>query len=213
MPAKPLKETPADSSRGSRYPVRSADELRQIEDAYKLNEISIDEICERFGLRGAGEFNSLRARHKWKGRTQGSKPASYMRRRHAKQGRAVYRGAAEHAADQRVDVERRERERYPGLVDDANLLRKRGYVVNRVDEPVYLVGNALCTGGELHAKAERERRLMAPPPAPVAVAESPTRAAGRSAAGRYFSDDARNKMSEGQRQRHRRQRERAERGP
>lgn len=170
MRAKPLKDPPqAKASHGDRYPVRSAEELRLIGDAYRLNELSIAEICERYGLRGPGEFNRLRIDNKWKGRSQGSKPASYMRRRHAKKGRAVYRGAAEYAADQRAEVEKREREQYPGLVDDANLLRKRGFVIDRVYEPVFRVGNALCTGAELHAKAERERRLMAPPPEPPAT--------------------------------------------
>ena len=135
------------------YPERTADELRQMSDAYTANVLTVKAICRQYGV-SKGEFDRLRVLHKWKGRSQGGKPASYK----PPKRKGIYRGAAERAADQRALDEARERELYGALIDDANLLRRRGFDVYR-ERDGFRVGNKLCTSAELHEKAERDRRL------------------------------------------------------
>ena len=155
------------------YPERTADELRQMSDAYTANVLTVKAICRQYGV-SKGEFDRLRVLHKWKGRSQGGKPASYK----PPKRKGIYRGAAERAADQRAIVEHREGAIYGAFVDDANFLRQRGFYVGREGvkfdadgKPIiprgdasYRVGNTLCTGDQMRAKAERERRLMGAEP-------------------------------------------------
>lgn len=69
--------------------------------------------------------------------------------------------------DTRAELEGRERDLYGAVRDDVAYLRRLGWIINREGDG-FLVGNTICTATELHAKAERERRLEQPAPAAIA---------------------------------------------
>jgi hypothetical protein len=54
----------------------------------------------------------------------------------------------------------RQKALYGKHVDDVRVLRNRGFTVTAEKRGAYLVGNRPCSGDELKAKADRERRLM-----------------------------------------------------
>jgi hypothetical protein len=59
-----------------------------------------------------------------------------------------------------VEDAARQKALYGKHIDDVRVLRSRGFVVSVEKRGSYLVGNQRCTGEELAAKADRERRLM-----------------------------------------------------
>lgn len=140
-------------------------ELAEIKSLYHSGEITNVDLAARYGQR-PNWINFLASKHGWTLRRKKGKAASLKftpyvpaRRRHAKPGRSIFRGSAEYAAEQRAYADERERDLYGSLTDDANLLRRRGWVVTR-ERDGFHVGNDIISGAEMHAKAERERRLQ-----------------------------------------------------
>lgn len=135
----------------------SAEVIERIGKAYCDREISIADICRRFNTSPTDVVQFARL-YGWPQRGRGSKPKhrSILKTRQPR----PYRGAAEWAADQRAEEEKRQANLYGLQVDDVALLRRRGYGVTREGAGVR-IGNQLCTFAQLREKADRERRLEA----------------------------------------------------
>jgi hypothetical protein len=163
-----------------RTPLKPA-ELEAIRLMYAGDKLTNIVIGARFGKR-PNWVNWLAAKHGWPKRGKswkpgrphdGGSPSPPKERRATIDGRKIRRPRPKARTqtqvmlDNRADLEGRERRLYGALIDDANYLRGRGFVVFRQGDG-FMVGNRRCTGAELHAMAERERRLEKPAPLPVA---------------------------------------------
>lgn len=160
MPTAKPKRGPG--SRG-RYPVRSAAELEQIRGAYEHSAESVQELMRRFRMAG-NELYALVAWHKWRIRGKDSRARKLATR--SSQSRP--QTPAEIARARKADDERREREAYAGVLEDANYLRRKGYAITVEAFGLYRVDRKQLTAAELLAVADRERRLERPAPLPVA---------------------------------------------
>lgn len=126
-------------------------------------EFSNAEIGAYFG-RSLGWVNKTAHRQGWPIRSKrwrkGGEPPKpdidgrKVRRRHAHKPTPM----SAYIAESKAAMAARERELYGDRAPDVMFLRQRGFVVTRSRE-AFVVGIRSCTAAELHAVAERERRL------------------------------------------------------
>lgn len=121
----------------------TAKELLTIERLYVQRKLTVQEIGDKFGCSDSFIVRIAR-KHRWAARVRAvpTKPRT--------------------APDYRAEMDARHRQLYGDVAGDVDYLRQRGFVVTR-EKSGYRVGNALCDLTELRAKADRERRLSAPP--------------------------------------------------
>lgn len=163
-----------------RTPLNPA-ELEAIRLMYAGDKLTNIAIGARFGKR-PNWVNWLAAKHGWpkRGKSwkpgqphEGGPPSPPKERRATIDGRKIRRPRPKARTqtqvmlDNRADLEGRERRLYGAVRDDVAYLRRRGFVITREGDG-FMVGNRRCTGAELHATAERERRLEKPAPAAIA---------------------------------------------
>jgi hypothetical protein len=140
-------------------------ELERVRRLYMETDVPNTEIGRRYGKR-PNWVNALAEKHGWPTRkSRAPKSAEKTPLAGALDGRRIRSPRAHKPKTiKQVILEakaadaKRERELYGDRAADVTFLRQRNFVVTRQGTG-FLVGNRECTAAELHATAQRERRL------------------------------------------------------